>query len=101
VCAEIQSDALDVCPPAKNPVTPAERMRRYRQSPAYAAIKQRDKDWRRSRKLAHHNEKNRAKHFTIDGRRTGPDNNSLPRLGEYWKGADGKRLNLPQKEKTA
>jgi hypothetical protein len=76
------------------------RQAAHRKSPAHTACLKRDKDWRRARKLAHGTLRNRDRAIGPFPVHSGPLNDSIPRLGQFWISPTGKRMNL-EKEKNA
>lgn len=90
----MNTQMLPVCPDAEIGVTPAAlRQRRYRQGAAYQERLAKAREWRKRRRAEWQAERRRGCHLTFDGRAGGPINTNLPRLGDYWIGKDGRKLN--------
>jgi hypothetical protein len=116
VCPAVETGPLEVCPDEKDSVTlcaecgvkpairkfcsNACRQAAYRKSPAHAACLRRDKDWRKARRRAWRRERLRFCAINPLVQFSGPSNDVVPRLGDFWISPEGKRLNLPQKEKS-
>jgi hypothetical protein len=69
------------------------RQSAYRKSAAHTACLKRDKDWRSSRRRAW--QATRVRNCAINPlvQFSGPSNDSVPRLGNFWISPDGTRMN--------
>jgi hypothetical protein len=107
----------EVCPDGKDSVTfctqcgirPAKRkfcgdacrQAAYRKSAAHTACLARDRNWRRARKLAHGMLRNRDRYIGSLPVISGPGNDAVPRLGQFWISPDGKRMNFQKDGRAA